>query len=458
MRAPLRIPLIGLVTALLFFRPLDDTDLFTQIRLGLEFFSGAGTSLLPPVAPHTLAIPNPGWLSQIALGLIWHLGGATTVSLFGAMIVASAIVLRCTTFNREEAVGTLSILGATLATLSLLAPFSSVRPQIFTFLLFVLCIEEVNRRSPNLLLLASILVVWQNLHPSVLVALIPCGAYAVASLVSSERNFRSLLVGALPLFAFFLTPEGAKLFALSASNAAISRETLRISEWLPPSSEALRSVVTPFWIFAPLSLVLEVTMRRKRSLAAKLTMLPLLLLSLVSARFIPYWALAIAPLWVVALRSAFPFATSTRGGGWLTATVATLMFLASFVARSEIAPEIPRSEIHSLRSSLPTGIIYNYYAWAGPLHLFGNPEWRLVTDGRLYLFPRDWWVEYGREARGEVPLDEVLTRYNPSGFLLSTPFQDGLINALKKSGNWKVSAEGNGTVALVRSLGDTNAP
>jgi len=89
----------------------------------------------------------------------------------------------------------------------------------------------------------------------------------------------------------------------------------------------------------------------------------------------------------------------------------------------------PVSGVEALRSALPAGRIYNFYAAAGPLIYFGSDSYRLHVDGRLYLFDRDFWIRYGREARGEVPLEDLIAQYKPDAFYLWKPFQ-GRLSAL----------------------------
>jgi hypothetical protein len=67
------------------------------------------------------------------------------------------------------------------------------------------------------------------------------------------------------------------------------------------------------------------------------------------------------------------------------------------------------------------------------LILAGHPDWRVVIDGRLYLYTRQDWLQYYRVAMGLVPAALIMSKYQPSAFFLHPGFHQALITVLERS-------------------------
>ena len=63
----------------------------------------------------------------------------------------------------------------------------------------------------------------------------------------------------------------------------------------------------------------------------------------------------------------------------------------------------------------------------------GHPDWLVTIDGRIYLYSLDDWQEYEDIARGLVPLQWILTKYQPDAFVLHPHFHRNLIRQLDEN-------------------------
>src|SRR4029077_16152074 len=115
-----------------------------------------------------------------------------------------------------------------------------------------------------------------------------------------------------------------------------------------------------------------------------------------------------------------------------------LIVVAPTVVHSKVmASELPMEGIDRLKEALPSGRIYNYREWGGPLILAGSPEWQAAIDGRLYLFPLADWIRYQDAALGAVSLAELVKEYRPDAFFLRPSFHQALIAQLRQSSDWR---------------------
>jgi len=307
-RRKLALVLFGcLVVLLLQFRASQDVDLFWQVKLGQlvlqqdelirsdPFTSTHGGEPVPPIA----------WLSQVFYALVHRAGSWRLLHQVNALVFAGGLLFASLTVRGRDSSTLAGILGLSLGVL-VAAPHCEIRPHtlaMFCFALFLLVAEAELRAWRKLALAGTILILWQNMHPSVLVGAVTIGARAGAGWLRCLRDYRAArpwwptALALLAALSTVATPLGPGIFESSRLNGEISRE-LGISEWMslwhPAAWQAGGWIV---WLALGVSLALLVRVRRLVCLEDLATFVVLGGLSLSIYRLSLFLAAAMVPVW-----------------------------------------------------------------------------------------------------------------------------------------------------------------
>lgn len=154
----------------LLLRPIDDVDLFTQIKLG-ELILEQGSLFVNDTFTYTLSgvrVPPVGWLAQVIFALLYRFYSWPAVQFAHVLLFASAFIIAgmspiLSPSKRRGDISLFSLAAAVL--LGFLVGFnnSSVRPQTFAIISFsfLLYITQSNwRLRTKLLVLVPILLFW----------------------------------------------------------------------------------------------------------------------------------------------------------------------------------------------------------------------------------------------------------------------------------------------------------
>jgi hypothetical protein len=445
-------------------------DLFWQVKLG-QLVLQQGELIRSDVFTSTHAgepVPPIAWLSQVFYAVVHRAGSWRLLHQVNALVFAGGLLLASLTVRGRDSPTLAGILGLSLGVL-VAAPHCEIRPHtlaMFWFVLFLLVAETEMRAWRKLALAGAVLILWQNMHPSVLVGAVAIGARAGAGWLRclwDQRAARPWLPTVLALLAVLstlATPLGPGIFESSRLNAEISRE-LGISEWLPLWNPAARQAgAWIVWLGLGVSLALLVRVRRLVCLEDLATFLVLGAMSLSVYRLSLFLAVAMVPVWTRWIRSAW-LADSPEHSGlepvrpWLAASIAAgalccalsvprLLHLRLF---DEQLPFRATQRMHEMGVG---GVIYNYREWGGPLIWEGYPEWKVTIDGRLYLFTREEWHRYQQIALGRVPVAEVERLYRPDAFFLRPSYHEQFVRLLRESNNWREAYADRNAVVFVR--------
>lgn len=433
---PASLVFIAVVSLLLLIeRPVWDVDIFWQLRLGELILARGGPVAAEPFAAKHLGehLPSLAWGGQALYAALREAGGWSLLRTFDALCWLGGFWAAAWAARRRGA----SALGLAMAlALGLIAalPQASVRPQSLAALGFGLLIALSMRpmRPPLRLGLAVLLLItWQNLHPSVAIALVWLGALAALRWVQALRRragpwpwVESLLV-AMAAVAMVLTPEGLGIFSVSAANAAASR-AIGVSEWLPLWNPVNRQVAVPILAVA---LIAGWLARRSGRIAADevVPALALVALTLAGYRFVLFWAIAMVPV----IARAVPPRPEAVLPLWLRTVPLALAALLGIVLPTRFDPSLPLGPIARLRETGVQGTIYAHFPWGGPLIDAGWPAWHVAYDGRYYRYTDAEWQAYAAASRGELTLPQVEAEWHPAAFLLDPDWNAPLIAALR---------------------------
>jgi len=493
-RNTLLLSVVGLAMVFaLQFRPIDDFDIFWQIKLGelmLDRWELIRSDLFS-YSHFGQSVPTVGWLAQIAFALIYSVSGWFGLQIIAGILLAGAFVLAgwsaCSGIGRQQnQLSVFSLITAVVMGFLAALTNSSVRPQLIGLLCFAGLLHLAGGSRPfwrNLLILLSILLIWQNSHPSVLIgvfALLPgLGVKWVGYFRNLYLKFRSpnllatsspamsaldtrksashappwsfTLITAVVGLSQFGTPEGFRITELSATNLLVSRDWLGSTEWLPSWAAEVRAALAVFWGELFLTLLLLCRLRFRWRWIDGLTFLTMTALALYAARFVIFWSVAMVPLWARWIEQARPSGLFAFDGQaevgrrvfvWVAVLGSALVLLLPNLLRtlsgqSRFSEEIPLLAVSRLKSVVPAGRIYNYREYSGPLILAGFPDWQINIDGRLYLYDITDWIEYNRAADGQIPLDELVLIHQPAAFFLRPSFDRKLVELLRRSPRWR---------------------
>ena len=431
----------GLLLALLALREIPLSDLSTHLKLGGRMLA-EGTPYLREtfVVGHIGEALSPtGWLAQALYHLIQSAFGWPALRAFDAVIWFAGFAVGLFPLRDKRAVGMVAALAIGFA---VALPAAGIRPQSFAALGFgltLLLLRNPDRRA--VWWSVPMFVLWQNLHPSVTVAVAVIGAVALPPWIAFLRKSGPLprdltLMGLFAVLAIFATPAGAGFLATAGSNTQASY-LAGATEWFPLWSPANR----PFLLPVLVSALFVALLGRKARWSELAPVLVCFVLTLFAVRFVLFYAIALVPLLAASIaigpRPARPLPMLAVAG--LLATAALLLAPLRFAP----APEGPAA----LREV--AGTIYSDPNLGG---LVEGPDRPVSFDGRFYLFSEPELRTLWRTQSDPATLDSIEAQFRPAGFALTRFRSAALIDALeRRPREWRKVWQDDYAVYFVRT-------
>ena len=416
--------------------PMDETDLFFNLRLG-EIILSTGhvptENLLSFTYPAATDI-NLAWLFQIVLALVHRAAGipGTVLLKTGFVLGTWAVLFRVAV--RRGAHPALAALGLALAAWSAEPRFVE-RPHLVTFLglaLLLLALERAEVGRPRLLwLLVPAGLLWANANSCFFLAPAILLLYAAGAWLDGERNCsrRALLVGLALVPLMFATPSGFGCLSYIANHFRMP--------WLRPLQE-YRTARWPldgpfFFLLCGLSTaaVVSIVLRKTRHLVAFRVSLPLLALALLGAlriRFVAEFSILAGPALAVGA-SRFPWR-----GRVLTWSAAAALLALTVVPRAQAAfaggrwfdigleaALLPETAIafvdqHGLRARMYNDLeVGSYLTWQG------WPRFRVFQDPRINGYPESFHAVLRRSDLSRQQWQHLLDGFSVDAALLTYP-------------------------------------
>lgn len=464
-----RLPEWGLVLApalilgALLTRPVWDVDIFWQLRLGEMILEHHGPILREPFAASHLGEPLPAiaWLAQATYAGVRLLGGWEALRVFDALCWMGGFVA-LTAACRAKGAAPVAAMIALMVSVMAALPTASVRPQSFAALCFGLLLALLRLELRPLYTIAlgvPLLVLWQNLHPSVIVGAVALGATAAAGWFSWWRDraqpmpLASTMLAPIAAAAMFVTPDGFSVLAVSARNAQASLD-INVSEWLPMWDPSNRDNSLPILTALAMTLLVGIRHPGRTRLAELAVAVTLLAMTVVTIRFVLFWSIAIVP--VIARAAAEPVTSRMRVPRWAAPVAILAVALVMAVVRpTHFHESLPMAAIERLRQANVRGVISADFPYGGPIIDAGYPEWRVAYDGRYYRYTTEEWRFNGGVESGDLGLRDILRKWPVAGFLLKVSHNTPLARELARTPGWKRIWGRDGIVVYVP--GGTNA-
>jgi hypothetical protein len=460
---------------------LNDGDTGWHIAAGNDIL---GSLSIPraDVYSHTVqGVPwiSHEWLSEAVFALMHKLMGLNGVVLLTASVISLTMffLYKFMVFRKVNPLlaALLTILAASASSSHWLA-----RPHVFSLALtlaFVVILELFQREDINRLFLLPLLMApWVNLHGGYVLGLILITIYAAGNLLSltasgdrAETGRRLKALGLTLLAATLaacINPHGpAMLYYPFAQTGAAYNE--RIIEWASPDFRVER----PFELMLFASIALFALSRKKPDFIEGASALLLTHMSLRSVRFVPLFAIIVAPMAAVRAGEVLTRLAENHGTNIMKIPA---VFLERMAGRAEsiearfgsvvwvCLPVIflfviglnggtiggrrvfdykfndrtfPVDALEFASKDGITGNMYNSYAWGGYIIYKGYPRYKVFVDGRADMYGTEFMKQYYKVAWAEPGFESVLDKYRVDWVI------DGagspLVRALTARGGWK---------------------
>jgi len=418
--------------------PMDETDLFFNLRLG-EIVLSTGhvptENLLSFTYPAATDI-NLAWLFQIVLALAHRAAGipGTVLLKTGFVLGTWAILFRVAV--RRGAHPALAALALALAAWSAEPRFVE-RPHLVTFLglaLLLLALERAEAGRPRLLwLLVPLGLLWANANSCFFLAPAILLLYAAGAWLDGKRahGWRALLVGLALVPLMFATPSGTRCLSYIANHIRMP--------WLRPLQE-YRTARWPldgpfFFLLLGLSTALlgSILLRKTRALLPLRILVPLIALALLGAfriRFVAEFSILAGPALAVAASRLLP---AWRGRALAWSAAAALLAL-TVVPRAQAAwAGSPWFDIGLEADLVPDGAIafvdrhglrprmYNDLEVGSYLTWQGWPRFRVFQDPRINGYPESFHAVLRRADLSREEWQRLLDGFSVDAALLTYP-------------------------------------
>ena len=406
---------------------VEDPDTWTHLALGRLMVESRSLPSHELLAFPSVALPyhDTEWLFDAVLYLTFRSAGLAGIVLLKAATVALAfwILFKDAALPREPAAD--RPLRAWIAAAVLLACLPMVRyrfverPDIVLMLCLGFTIYALDayrlegRRFIYTLPLVHVL--WANMHPSVILTLVPFGALIVGGLglrligrwrgqelpgTPPARQLRSVsTVLVLSLLASLVNPRGVESLTLPFRLAGMRWAVLEITELQRPPVGLYPGV----YILAGLLLLALVAAWRLVPIIPALGVLPFVYLGLTGVRFIFLFTIVGAPVLArtLAALAVSPSAVRLRRPAFALAVIGVVLStLATGLAFAQVRPLadgrktaglgvdarfVPEGALRYLDGIGMTGRLFNAFHFGGYIAWRDFPKRAAIVDGRGYL-------------------------------------------------------------------------
>jgi hypothetical protein len=427
------------------------------------------------------------WLSQTIFAAVHTMASLNGVVVLSAGIISLTFILlfrllQAYRFNLFTVTG-VTMLAALTSSIHWLA-----RPHLFSLCIGLVWFSVLEKFQANpskkiLWTLPILMVVWVNLHGGFVFGFVLLAIYGIVNFLcliavrTTERQPHKsrvvllLKTGFLCLLASFVNPYGFELLAFPFEQFASTESLSSIGEWKSPNFHEFT-----FYEFY-LLLLLAVTLIARREVRLVHLFLAIFVIhaSLVSQRFIPYFAVFLTPILGQQIDALYNELISQPGRVQLGNLVrlrirkslknlqhfngrlhdfALVVFLCStmfIVACNDgtifgrkildfhfQAPRFPVAAVQFLERNPLPGLMFNFYSYGGYLiyKFYPDSRYLVFVDGRSIVNGDDYFTEYQKVNLTTQHWREILKVYRVNWVIY--PAGSWLCTLMLEDSDWKL--------------------
>jgi hypothetical protein len=393
------------------------------------------------------------WLSEVVMAVLHRISGLTGVVIFFSLLISLtySLLFRYLRVYRRNIVADVLII--------LLALISSqihwlARPHIFSLFLMVVWYHLLdsyqNDRGGRLVLLPLIMLPWVNLHGGYLTGFILTGIYFLGNLVGyfrsmedeRDRSFRKAKCLGYVIIACLLVslinPYGYRILLFPFRLVTESYIMDNVNEFLSPNFHK----PMPFKYLLLLFVTILAISKRPLGFIEVVLVLLFTNMSLFSARYIPLFAIVVAPIlskqvdsmiatapengWISSLKKRAgriaKIDSSAKGVGWPVAAVVMVLFLVAF-GRIDFRfdeKHKPVAAVEFLMKEPIDGRMYDNDEFGDYLIYATHPRYKVFFDGRSDMYGSGRLKEFQTIAWLSPEWDNVVEKYDFRWFFVGS--------------------------------------
>ena len=442
---------------------VGDNDTWFHLRIGQELWESKSfiRTEIFSFSGHGEPWLNHEWPFQLGLYGVHSFGGFAAMAIAVATVGASIFLL----LKRREFYFSHAVLFGVVA-LSL-RPFIVPRPQILAYLalaalLFFLDRYIRSRSRKDLFFIPIILLIWGNLHASVILALPILAAYALDFLfgslksLSKENKNNFFITCFAGLLLTLANPLGYKVY-LQALQPLVYGEVYKT---LLETTSLIKHVGTfsgnfIFGVHMALGIMLSLLLLRRRSEGWREYLLGIVfwVVPFMSIKYIPFSWIIILPIVLRILPKLEPgkmFKISVVG---LACAAAVLFAWKVGGGARDARAEWPQELVKFIDEQQLKGNVFNPLSWGGYL-TWNSPERPVFIWGGCDCFYNEQYFEAVDFGKGER-VDELIKKYSFS-IALVRPWES-LAHSLSIRPDWALIYWDNFGMIFVRRGGENEA-
>lgn len=427
--------LFGLVSILYYFTAkkqevFADSDEAWHISSG---FLIRKLGFIPDFDPWSFTSDQPwynlSWIWDIFSSYVYQFLGDDFLilnsMLYSVLIVCIYRFLKGLNGLKEDTINIVTALNALL-----IFEVSLFRPQLIAYFLTLYCLRLFVKSNHNYnfkfnLQFILLVILWVNIHGSVLVAFSMCGAYFLESMIKKDyaRAKALFLTGLIGSLGVFVNPVGYH-YLIGMMRTLDSVITHRIIEWQPFTFGVMRGYTIAIAVF----LLITNLSNKKLTFAEKLITYAWLFASLITIRTLPFFLILSLPYWarcVDSLIKPSKIRVFTKERYLPTFIICFLLLLNYQQVKPYLYPPsdhvmIPKQEIDFLVKHYPGVRVLNEYTAGGFIIFYGEGKLKHFIDPRAgTVFSEDVLWEYLSFTDGKPGWEEILTKYDIEAVLLT---------------------------------------
>ena len=424
---------------------LGDGDTGYHIRAGQYIIQTLSVPKTDIFSFHTPPLPWTAheWLSEVIMASVHNIAGMSGVVAFFALLLACTITLL---FKILKSYGAPTLLAAAIALFVCCASQIHwlARPHVFSFLLMIIwhyLLESWQRGTMNrLYLLPLSMLLWVNLHGGFLGGFILLGAYLIGNLFHTlsqplyerdlyrKRLSQLMLTTATCLLACLCNPIGYQILLFPFKLVSNRFLMDHVSEFLSPNFHDF----LPFKYLLLLLVALLAVSKKKVEPTELVLILIFTNMALYSARYIPLFALVVAPTLVrqseqaqksfsgkladfFSSRSDNIARLDAHATGFLwpaAALIAVVVALGSGRIHQGFDAKVKAVDaVEFLMQEKIVGNMFNDDEFGDYLIYRGYPTYRVFFDGRSDMYGTDKLQEYLKITGFETGWERIIDKY-----------------------------------------------